>query len=104
MSVAAVIAFYATVHYVNAYLWERQRYEPRTHGERTQKVRDTPVLKRASFSYRRLRQVAYDMRYEPFAQPSLSVARNALRDMRDVERVIRAALPPTEPQTPAPTT
>jgi hypothetical protein len=28
----AVIVFYAAVHYVNAYLWERLRLEPNDHG------------------------------------------------------------------------
>ena len=35
---AVVVAFYAAVHYVNAYLWERQRYEPRPHDDRENAV------------------------------------------------------------------
>lgn len=31
---AVVAAFYAAVHYVNAYLREKQRYEPRDHAGR----------------------------------------------------------------------
>ena len=35
---AIVLMFYAAVHYVNAYLWERQRFEPADHLERQQMV------------------------------------------------------------------
>lgn len=55
---STVVAFYAAVHYVNAYLWEKVRTEPQDHKQRTGYVRDTPVLKRCLFAYRRLSRVA----------------------------------------------
>ena len=32
---AVVVAFYAAVHLVNAFLWERQSFEPLNHEERS---------------------------------------------------------------------
>ncbi len=98
----ALIAFYAAVHCVNGYLWESRRYKPLNHAQRSEMVRDLSTLKRAYFVYRRLSRLAYDMRYEPSAVPSAAVAQDALRNLRDVERVVRAALPPEEPPVPTP--
>lgn len=100
----AVIAFYGAVHYVNAYLWELERYGPLSHGERPARVRSTASLRRATFAYRRLSQVAYDMRHDPYAVVSPAIADEALRNLGVVERVLRAALPPEAPPVPTPPT
>jgi hypothetical protein len=42
---AVVAAFYAAVHYVNAYLWERYGLEPRNHAEQVRAVATDPNLK-----------------------------------------------------------
>ena len=60
---ATVIAFYAAVHYVNAYIWERYRIEPRNHAERGQYVQQDPVLRRCERAYRQLRDAGYRSRY-----------------------------------------
>ena len=60
---AAVIAFYAAVHFVNAYLWERYRIEPRDHGERSHYVRTDPILTRCMPAYNRLRDESHRSRY-----------------------------------------
>lgn len=91
---AAIVAFYAAVHQVNAYLWERRRYEPQNHKERTDAVRFTNILKRAAFSYRSLSTIAYSVRYDPLYTAPSTLSADALRYMRDVGRVIRVALPP----------
>lgn len=41
---AAVAAFYAAVHYVNAYLWEIARVEPSNHLERAKLINTWPIL------------------------------------------------------------
>ncbi len=60
---AVVAAFYAAVHYVNAYLWEQQRYEPPDHARRDRAVATAAPLRSAASAYLRLRIMAQHARY-----------------------------------------
>lgn len=62
---AAVANFYAAVHFVNAYLYERQGYEPKDHTARQRAVDQTQPLRRVAASYWRLSDHAYWARYRP---------------------------------------
>lgn len=88
-----VIAFYAAVHYVNAYLWERDnRYDPGNHKNRGAKARTLPDLRRINRQYRRLNGLAYDVRYVETYRLNRAAAQSALNDLRDIETQIRPLL------------
>ncbi len=88
-----VIAFYAAVHYVNAYLWEKDnRYQPTNHADRRRKVNTLAALQPAAPSYRRLQSLGYDLRYDPTRHVNRATAESALRDLWRVESTVRAAL------------
>jgi hypothetical protein len=90
---ATVIAFYAAVHYVNAYLWERYRIEPRNHGERGWHVRHDPILRNCEAAYGRLQDAGYRSRYVPLYQIARSQSESLLNvDLAHVEAVVSAAL------------
>jgi hypothetical protein len=90
---AVVIAFYAAVHYVNAYLWERDnRYDPGNHKNRGAKVRTLPDLRPIRRQYRLLNGLAYDVRYVETYRLNLTTARSALNDLRAIEAQIRPLL------------
>ena len=89
---AVVAAFYAAVHYVNAYLWERQRYEPHTHEARENAVARAVEVRAAYDAYARLRGLAYRARYVPLFQISRPNAQGALVDLDRVEKTVLAAL------------
>jgi hypothetical protein len=90
---AVVIAFYAAVHYVNAYLWERDnRYDPGNHRNRGAKVRTLSGLQSVNRQYRRLNSLAYDVRYVETYRLNLATARSALNDLQDIEAQIRPLL------------
>jgi hypothetical protein len=74
----AVVAFYAAVHYVNAYLWERQRFEPADHEERQQAVNFVVALAPTLGAYSRLRRIAYEARYLPGYRIHRGAARSLL--------------------------
>lgn len=93
-----VMAFYAAVHYVNAYLYEKQNQYIVTaksggHTDRTGKVRTLPDLQQAYPAYRNLSLLAYEARYEPaLALKSRATAQGAIQDMEDVERIVMYAM------------
>jgi hypothetical protein len=90
---AVVAAFYSAVHYVNAYLWERQRYEPRDHAARQSAVARVPDLRPASASYTNLRDLAFAARYIPGYRLPRRIAEQALRvDLVAVETAVLTAL------------
>ena len=60
---AVVVAFYAAVHYVNAYIWERLRIEPANHEDRTTLVTTVTDLRPIQTQYLRLLSVSFDARY-----------------------------------------
>lgn len=93
---AVVIAFYAAVHYVNAYLWEKMQYAPRNHGERVNAVRTWTDLKVVSASYLLLQDYAYFSRYQPNFHVSKSEATDLIQnDLPAIQIAVMRALIPT---------
>ena len=89
----AVIAFYAAVHDVNAYLWESAHIEPATHGERLAYVRRDRALRRCQSGYARLQNFGFHARYTPGYVVSEHDARELVTvDLRAVEVAVMAAL------------
>lgn len=89
----AVIAFYAAVHYVNAYLWEMDNhYSPENHRERAEKIDNLPDLRLIRAHYRRLNRLGYNARYNETYRLNLSTAQSALADLQDIEAQIRPRL------------
>jgi len=60
---AAVAAFYAAVHYVNAYLREHLEIEPSNHTERSRFISSVSGLRSCRSHYVRLEAAAFDARY-----------------------------------------
>ena len=90
---AVVVAFYAAVHYVNAYLSERQHYQPHTHEERTAAVARAAALRPATASYLRLLQLGFDARYLPRVRIRRAAAVEAVQiDLAAVATAVRQAL------------
>jgi hypothetical protein len=88
-----VAAFYATVHYINAYLWEQQQLEPANHTERSQLVMIVRDLRPIRGAYGNLRDSAYLCRYDPLHRESAADLAGHLRDLRAVQRTINALIP-----------
>lgn len=65
---AAIALFYAAVHGVNAYFWERARLEPKHHGDREQIMSNWPELVPLVADYMTLKNHAWRTRYAPGAQ------------------------------------
>lgn len=94
---AAVVAFYAAVHYVNAYLWEVARVEPRNHFERAKLINTLSILDSLIPGYRRLQGYSINARYNPgFQMESADVRRLLDTDLATVAQVVDAALLPPE--------
>lgn len=89
----AVIAFYSAVHYVNAYLWERYRFTPSSHGERSGGVRNDRAIRACRPNYGRLRDAGYYARYdERFALSEQDARELVETDLRRVEATVLLAL------------
>ena len=89
----SVIAFYAAVHFVNAYLWEQHRVAPRNHSERGHYVRHDPTLRRCANAYGRLLDTGYKARYVRRYRIAASWAEQLVKvELADVESVVRAAI------------
>ena len=84
---AGVAAFYAAMHYVNAYLWETARLEPANHLDREAIIGNWPALAPLSQAFRALFTYSIDIRYAPQFQ----LRRADLRRMieRDLARIAR---------------
>ena len=80
------------MHLVNAYLWERQRFEPASHDERQQMVFLVEALQPAYASYGRLRRVAFFARYRSMYRISEDDARAHLHDLDTIESTVSQAL------------
>jgi hypothetical protein len=90
---SAVIAFYAAVHYVNAYLWEMRRYAPPDHGSRNQIMTRDSVLNQGRFQYRRLLDAGFRARYVPNFRLSEQDAHRLIDiDLERVRETVRGAL------------
>jgi hypothetical protein len=95
---AAVLGFYAAVHYVNAYLWEKLRYEPRDHDDRARQVCRVSGLRSLDGAYGRLRGRAFLARYKPEFRLSAAEAQTLLDvDLAQIEQTILSALGGTAP-------
>ena len=89
----AVIAFYAAVHAVNAYLWETRRFAPRSHGERSTEVRFNLPISACRTSYQNLSHAGYYARYDEEFSLTEQEARELLDvDFRHVEVTVMQAL------------
>jgi hypothetical protein len=89
----AVIAFYAAVHYVSAYLWEKHREVIDEHPKRAARVRTEGILKRCSPQYGRLSNAGWNARYTRGFQMSRQDAERLVNfDLANVESVVMAAI------------
>ena len=94
----AVIAFYAAVHFVNAYLWETVRHEPSSHPDRLARVRRERPIRQCRRRYADLQTLGHRARYEAAFALSEQEARNLVRDnLRYIETTIMAGLGLPEP-------
>ncbi len=95
----AVVAFYAAVHYVNAYLWETQGVDPGGHGRRGKEVQRNPRLAACFGSYQRLTGLAWSARYSRgFVLPEQDARDLVDVDYRLVETTVLTALGLPVPQ------
>jgi hypothetical protein len=89
----AIILFYAAVHYVNAYLWERYHLAPRNHDERTRGVHHDTALSSCYLSYDTLKDDGFHARYNEGFTLSEADARALLNgELRAVEASVMQAL------------
>lgn len=93
---AAVAAFYAVVHYVNGYLWERQQFEPRDHNERSLFVSTERELRGVNASYHRLRRIGYNARYVPRTRISSIELADLLADLEAIRAAVLNVLQPSD--------
>ena len=90
---AVVFAFYAAVHYVNAFLWERQRHEPRTHDDREAAVARAVELRSVLHAYQQLRVLAQRVRYTPGYRPARALIQVAVLARQEaVAQTVRSTL------------
>jgi len=88
-----VVAFYAAVHYVNAYLWEVRRFAPTSHQARSDAFHVEADLRPARSGYWYLRDFAYEARYRPSVLATEAIARDLVDiDLRTVETAVRRSL------------
>jgi hypothetical protein len=89
----AVIAFYAAVHHVNAYLWEARRYAPPDHRNRNHVIEGDPVLRRFRDANARLFATGFRSRYVPAFRLPEQDARDLIDvDLEAVRETVRSAL------------
>jgi len=89
----AVIAFYAAVHCVHAYLWETVRQVPRTHTQRQMRVQTDPRLARGRGGYGALSLAGGRARYDETYTLTERGARTLLEvDYRRAEATVMQAL------------
>ena len=92
---ASIIAFYAAVHYVNAYLWQVARFAPANHESRGAVLDRWPPLNAVTTSYEHLRDAGFRARYLPTYRVAPSLVDRLLDvDLRIVERVVRSQISP----------
>jgi len=89
----AVVVFYAAVHYVNAYLWERYHVAPTNHDHRTHGVRNDTALSACAHSYEILKAEGFHARYNEGFTLTEAEARALLNgELRAVEATVMQAL------------
>lgn len=98
---AAVAAFYAAMHAVNAYLWDVARLEPANHRDRRAIILSWPALDALRFSYNVLFDHSLRARYEPgYSMSMTSFATLVNRHLPHVIATVERALPDDEAGTP----
>ena len=90
---AAVIAFYAAVHYVNGYLYERLVLEPSTHDERNTFVVTISDLRSVAANYGTLQDIGYRARYLAGFRITRQQVAALLDDLEAIRVAVLAALP-----------
>ena len=86
---AAVAAFYAAVHYVHAFLWERLGQNPTDHPMRRRCVAQIAPLKAVVGEYDILSDLAYQARYPRTFQPLAGVVRQGVNQaLEAIRRVV----------------
>lgn len=85
-------AFYSAVHYVNAYLWEKQRFAPPNHPSREQQIYADPKLSRIAVHYDLLKDWALQARYDPLAKITETDAQQAIDDLFQISELIKSEL------------
>jgi hypothetical protein len=89
----AVVAFYAAVHYVNAYLWEVRQIKPANHGHRGAEIRADARMASCRVSYWTLQDAGYRARYvETYALAEQRARSIVDVDLRLVEATVMQAL------------
>lgn len=95
-----VVAFYAAMHFVNAYLWERIRTEPANHRERESFVVNVSAVRPVSNDYLRLFAASYLSRYEPgYRIPNEREREHMLVNLEAVRVAVLTALQPDDAET-----
>jgi hypothetical protein len=90
---AAVIAFYAALHFVHAYLYEKEgQRDPTSHHERARSVENVRALQAAEIFYDDLYDISKKVRYNPQYRINSATAQEAIDDMNGVEQVVRRGL------------
>jgi hypothetical protein len=88
-----VVAFYAAVHYVNAFLWEQLGIMPSSHTERTGYVASVSPLTSCRIEYRQLNHHGWSARYAPGFRVQEQQARALLDgNLAHVEGIVCASL------------
>ena len=88
-----VVAFYAAVHYVNAYLWEIKQFAPANHAERRRFFNSDIVLYPVRESYEFLEGYGYEARYDVRFEATEADTRDLVDiDLRAVEAAVSRAL------------
>jgi hypothetical protein len=93
---AAVAAFYAAVHAVNGYLWEKLRIEPRTHDERNAFVGRVTDLRPIAADYAQLQDIAFRARYHASLILTRQDVETLLAKLEHVHGTIVGILTPVE--------
>ena len=95
---AGVAAFYAAMHYINAYLWETTRLEPANHLDRENIIGNWPALAPSSQAFRTLFTYSIDIRYSPQFQIRRADLRRMIgRDLARIARTVEHELGESEP-------
>jgi hypothetical protein len=83
---AAIAAFYAAVHYVNAFLWERLSQASGDHRVRRNSVARVTPLNRVLHHYERLTDLGWNARYTATFQPPATDTQDAANARLDAIR------------------
>jgi hypothetical protein len=88
-----VMAFYAAVHAVNAYLWESRRFVPSSHGDRSREAQFSLPISQCRASYQLVNRAGYRERYDDRFSLTEQGSRTLLNvHFRQVEATVMQAL------------